>query len=421
MKCPQSTSKRSTLGRNLVQLLSRPAVAVTLLVLALIYMALMLVGLEGRVGQWDFSFFYVWSLAVRRGVDPYATTLPDLAARLHLSAGDLQLGGRNPSAHGWWNYGRNYYPPTFLLLFEPFTLMRPTGAYWTWIGLNVVLLAIALLVLLRELPWAYAVSMAAFGLFYHPIKVHFFFAQLQIVILVLLACSLRSLKFRRDAAAGASVAAATLIKLFPVLLVGYLAAARRWKALFWLGLFLALGGLVTFSISGHIFWGFLRWAWNAALEQRPSAYFTHSWALSGAILASAAVLTWLDKNHASFGFWIAAAILVTPSPSTLLYLPLLLIPYSQLASAGFAGQAPVSATVLGIASYLCGTILPVILPRAVHSPESALRLTTVAYAASLGLAFLASACLAVLGGESTAYAADSLSALGNDDASADNR
>ena len=52
--------------------------------------------------------------------------------------------------------------------------MRPAGAYWTWIGLNVVLLAIALVVLLRELPWAYAVSMAVLGLFYHPIKVHFF-------------------------------------------------------------------------------------------------------------------------------------------------------------------------------------------------------------------------------------------------------
>ena len=52
--------------------------------------------------------------------------------------------------------------------------MRPASAYWTWIGLNVVLLAIALVVLLRELPWAYAVSMAVLGLFYHPIKVHFF-------------------------------------------------------------------------------------------------------------------------------------------------------------------------------------------------------------------------------------------------------
>ena len=119
------------------------------------------------------------------------------------------------------------------------------------------------------------------------------------------------------------------------------------------------------------------------------------------------MVTWLDKNHASFGLWIAVTILLTPSPATLDYLPLLLIPYSQLASAGYAGRAPQSAIVLGIASYLCGAGLPLILPRAVHSPESALRLMTAAYAASLGLAFLASACLAVLGGEGTACAADS--------------
>ena len=35
MKFPQSTSKRSALGRNLVQLLSRPAVSAALRVLAL--------------------------------------------------------------------------------------------------------------------------------------------------------------------------------------------------------------------------------------------------------------------------------------------------------------------------------------------------------------------------------------------------
>lgn len=240
MKCPQSRSERSVLGRNLVQLLSRPAVAAALLVLALSYMAFVLVKLKSRVGQWDFSFYYVWSLAVRRGLDPYSARLPSLAATLHLSASDLQLRQRNPSVQGCGPYQFTVYPPTFLLLFEPFTLLRPASAYWTWIGLNVVLLGIALVVLLSELPWAYAVSMAALGLFYHPIEFHFFVANCQIVILVLLACTLRSLKFRREAAAGASVAAATLIKLFPVLLVGYLAVARRWKALLWLGLFLAL-------------------------------------------------------------------------------------------------------------------------------------------------------------------------------------
>jgi hypothetical protein len=408
MKCAQSSSKRSALGRNLIQLLSRPAVAAALLVLALSYMALILLGLESRVGQWDFSFFYVWSLAIRRGLDPYTATLPELAARLHLSAGDLQLVFRDPSAHRWWHYGYNYYSPAFLLLFEPFTLMRPASAYWTWIGLNAVLLVIALVVLLRDLPWAYAVSMAALGVFYHPIKLHFFWAQLQIVILVLLACTLRSLKSRRDVAAGGSVAAAALIKVFPVLLVGYLAVARRWKALLWLGLFLVLGGLLTVGICGQeLCFSFLNWVWNAAREQRATNYFPHSWILSSAILASVAVVTWLDKNHASFGLWITAMILLTPSPATINYLPLLLIPYSQLARAGYAGRAPLSATVLGIASYLCGAVLPVILPRAVHSPESALHLTNAAYAASLGLVFLASACLAALGGENTACAADS--------------
>ncbi len=420
MRGPQSTPKRSVLGRNLVQLLSRPAVAATLLVLALTYMAYVLVGLESRVGQWDFSFYYVWSLAARRGLDPYSVRLAQLAATLHLSAGDLQLGPRNPPGHGCESYGGligpygwyNRQSPTFLLLFEPFTLMRPASAYWAWIGLNVALLGIALVMLLSELPWAYAVSMAALALFYHPIRVHFFVAQLQIVILLLLACTLRSLKFRREAITGASVAMATLIKLFPVLLAGYLTVARRWKALSWLGVFLALGSLLTLSISGQqLFFGFLGWAWNASRAPRPDVYFTHARSLSGAILASAAVVTWLDKNHASFGLCIAAIILVMPPVACGLgvvdYMPLLLIPYSQLASAGYTGRAPLTATVLGIASYLCGTVAPVILIRVERSADSAIPLTMAAYGASLWLAFLAAACLAALGGERTACVADS--------------
>ena len=271
-------------------------------------------------------------------------------------------------------YGPNRDPPLFLLLFEPLTLMRPASAYWTWVGLNVAFLGIALVVLLQELPWSYAVSMAALGLFCHPIKTHFWWAQITIVILVLLACTLRSLKFRREAAAGATVAAAALIKLFPVLLVGYLAVARRWKALSWLGLFLALGGLVTFSISGQeFFFSYLSWVWNAVLEQRPNGLFPHSRPLSCTILAFAAAVAWLDKNGASFGLWIAATIILTPSLATIIYLPLLRIPYSQLASAAYAGRAPLSATVLGIASYLCGTVLSVILPRAVLSPPQTAR------------------------------------------------
>ena len=48
MQNGNSSSDRSAFGRNLIHLLSRPAVAATLLVLALSYMAFMLVGLKSR-------------------------------------------------------------------------------------------------------------------------------------------------------------------------------------------------------------------------------------------------------------------------------------------------------------------------------------------------------------------------------------
>src|SRR5271154_6279139 len=89
--------------------------------------------LPTRTHQWDFSHYYVASLSLRRGASPYVTDFSRLGDELSLQTGSINRADQTP---------------TFLMCFEPLTLLSPTTAYWTWIGICTAAFAVAFYVLL---------------------------------------------------------------------------------------------------------------------------------------------------------------------------------------------------------------------------------------------------------------------------------
>ena len=142
--------------------------------------------------------------------------------------------------------------PAWLIFFEPFTLFRPATAYWAWITFNLLCLGAALLVLTREYgpPGADNWTVAALILLYPPIALNFWFAQSEVVLLSIFALALRELKRGHDGAAGAILAAAALLRAYPLGMLGYLVARRNWRAA---GYFLAacvVGSLLAIGFAG---------------------------------------------------------------------------------------------------------------------------------------------------------------------------
>ena len=94
--------------------------------LALLYLFFLLRELPQLANQTDFSHYYVSALIMRQGIDPYTTDITPQAKSLGLNVEEMNIGT---------------YPPTFILCFEPLTLLPPRPAYWLWIAMNVLFLS----------------------------------------------------------------------------------------------------------------------------------------------------------------------------------------------------------------------------------------------------------------------------------------
>jgi hypothetical protein len=196
--------------------------------------------LPGRATRYDFSIYYEWDAAVRRGLDRYTA---DLYAQ------GLSLGLQVP------NLRQAIYPPPSLLLFGLIGYVPIRAAYWTWMALSAIAFALALALLLDRFRLGRAApATAALVLLSPPVTTHLWFGQSQFLILPLLVLVMRGLWRRRDELAGLALAAAILFKAFPAVIVGYMLTQRRWKAIGW-----TLCGLVVGVIGALPATGFREW------------------------------------------------------------------------------------------------------------------------------------------------------------------
>ncbi len=180
----------------------------------------------------DFNHYYVGTLSLRLGSNPYVTRFDALGRSL-----GLELSGSTIENQ----------PPTFLLCFGPLTRLGPYAAYWIWIGISLAALVVALYLLLEEtsLDTRQALLFGALLFLYPPVYEHFRFANMQIVITLLIVITIRCMKRDADRWAGLPLALATALKAYPAFLAIYLVCRGRWRTLLWTVIWGGIIGLLT--------------------------------------------------------------------------------------------------------------------------------------------------------------------------------
>jgi hypothetical protein len=175
----------------------------------------------------DFGTFYHAAEAVRFGGDPYMVA-----------------------------DGEYFYPPTFAIALIPLTWISIAHACLIWFVLKAALVAVALRLTFTLLEGARLSDRArgGFALGILLVAVRFWMSDLKfgntnIVILALSLLAIAATEKREDGRAGLWLAIAATIKLVPIVLAGWLLARRRFGALAWLTIWLAVINLAPLAIA----------------------------------------------------------------------------------------------------------------------------------------------------------------------------
>lgn len=347
--------------------------------IAAVYVASLVPMLSGRETTWDFSHYFASALVLREGGDPYTTDLQPIGTRLGLKIEKI-------------NHGT--YPPTFIWCFSPLTRLSLRLAFFVWQALSITCLVAGLVLLMRETVSRRAAAWLTLGVvFFAPVQLHLAFSQSQFLIFLMLVLVIRALERSRDAEAGLILAAATLLRAYPLAMAGYLVVRRHWKALGWMLVGLTVGGLITVAGVGLKTCldfryvpamitqrSFIENPNNIALGTFVARTFwrlsdrgligSHEFLRKGVSLAICAavgifvlVRTWTrdgnektpDTDRRTYSLWVATTILISPT-SWEHYLVLLFIPFVQITSAAVAGRVGRPAVIMCIASYALAQI-----------------------------------------------------------------
>ena len=362
-RAPETPHRSLLLRLTLVPLWAAVAIGVLIMIRAM----------PGRATKWDYSIYYSSALAMREGMNPYTADLTPLAHSLGFELGKI-------------NHATD--PPTFVMCFVPLTLLGPRTGFYVWTAINAGAFLIALILLFRGTPGLgrdAALALAALAILFPPVIDHLVWGQNKMLVLLMFVLMLRWLERGRDAAAGLILAFATLLRAFPLLLVGYLILMKRWRAVAYTMVGLAVGGLVTVALAGVgstlsfvLAPGYLTEPWREALPSNiavgPSVlrmfwYFfgaplgtTLQWISEATSLMAGLALLALtvkatiarpssdDPDGRVFILWIMTAILVSPT-SWFYYLVLLAIPIVKLSAAAANGRTSRRALWAGVAVY----------------------------------------------------------------------
>jgi hypothetical protein len=352
---------------------TRPLIVALISLLALVQMSRLCAVLPARATRCDFSIYYMSAVSLREGLNPYKTDFRSLGRRLGVEA---------------WDIYHATDPPPFLLLISWLALMPERTAYYTWTGINAIMLAAVLALLFGRsagLGGRTGLVLASLALMYPPIHIHIFQAQSKILILLLLVLMMRSMEQEWDRAAGLFLAFAGLLRAFPLLLIGYLAIQRRRTALLWTFIGLAVGGMITVACLGpSISLSFRdgaalltsqRWLnirGNIGLAANVSRLFLDEagnnpglamqlarvFSMSGVSAALLGATIWAtlrlepghDPDWAAFSMWVVASVLLSPMAGVHCMV-LFLIPFAQLAAAACHSGVSTRVQWLALASY----------------------------------------------------------------------
>jgi hypothetical protein len=361
----QAESQPSSLLRRVLLVPLWAAVAIEVVIL--------FAALPGRANKWDYSIYYSSALAMREGMNPYTTDLTPLARSLGFELDKI-------------NHATD--PPTFVMCFVPLTLLAPRPGFYVWTAINAASFLLALILLFRWTPGLGrdpALALAAVILLFPPVIEHLAWGQNKMLVLLMFVLMLRWLERGSDVAAGLMLAVAALLRAFPLLLIAYLALMKRWRAVGYTILGLAVGGLLTLALAGVgstmsfvLAPTYLTEQWREALPgnialgptiARMFWYFfglhlgtTLGWAQKITTLGAELVLLGLtikatvsrpadgDPDGRIFVLWMMTAILISPT-SWFYYLVLLAIPMVRLSAAAANDRTSARALWAGVACY----------------------------------------------------------------------
>ena len=354
-------------------LLKRMAILVPLWAAVVVGLIVLIAALPARATKWDYSIYYSSGLAMREGMNPYTTDLTRLARPLGFELDKI-------------NHATD--PPTFIMCFVPLTLLSPKIGFYIWTAINGIAFLASLVLLFR---WTTGLgrddvlAVAALAILFPPVTDHLIWGQNKMLVLLMFVLMLRWLERGRDAAAGLMLALATLLRAFPLLLVGYLVLMRRWRAVAYTGIGLLFGGLITLALAGVnstlsfvLAPTYLTEQWREALPgnialgptlTRMSWYFFGAhpaaqvvwaanachWIVAIALVAIAVKATIArsangDPDGRLFCLWMLTAVIVSPT-SWFYYLVLLALPMVKLSAAAANNRTSARALWTGVACY----------------------------------------------------------------------
>ena len=355
-----------------------PAVLAVAWICAVLILAGALTKMPGQWHRRDFSNYYESAWALRHGIDPYSADLTPIGDQLGLETGGLLHASETPP---------------FLLCFEPLTWLRPRVAFWIWTGINFSALAIAMYLLLahrRGLSRRTAWLLAGLILMSAPVNLNLYWGQSQLIVLALLAGAMRAMERKREGTAGLLIAAAALLRAYPLLLAGYFVIRRKWRAVAFATAGIAAGLFVTVATVGftqslsfvhgalwltdysivnrvdnlslgplvsRTWWAFTGTAPGSSADwlRRAAIAVAGIVVLGMTIRATLADANRRDPDWRVYSLWIATAIMLSPV-AWHHYLLLLTIPFVQLVASAAQGRSRSRAVWMAALAYALSAV-----------------------------------------------------------------
>lgn len=231
---PGETSPRWLTPARLLTIL---LAAVAIVLVPLLYSNLLssvLDDLDAREwGGADFTAYYTAAQLIKTGISPY----------------DEAAFGREGQSLGFRNDRPYIYPPLLAIGVTPLTLLPPRQAAALWFLLNVALLYTSAMLMARTLGLqkkkVAVLSLLLAALTFYPAVFSIFVGQANVLLLALLVLAWYGAKRGSDVLVGATIAAASLIKIFPFCIALYCLWKGRYRS--FLSTVAALVILIGFS------------------------------------------------------------------------------------------------------------------------------------------------------------------------------
>ena len=207
----------------------------------------------------------LWGYVERNVLLPWRTGGRDIgvdycAARVAVRGGDVydprELRIERDSSGAAMDRGGYIKPPLFAVLMTPMAGLTPVEARRVWALLNhiFVLAIIAFLaVSLFDRPGkrkAGVLALLLVAMSSEPLSSHFLAGQTNLLVLLLIAAALWSLRTGRPVAVGVALGTATALKLYPLTLVAYFLWKRRYRVVVSAGIAMVAWTCVTMCVLG---------------------------------------------------------------------------------------------------------------------------------------------------------------------------